>query len=523
MRGMNPILGIFIGGFAGGIALRSLVPTLGGESAFIFSTFLLFLSLLLFIFHMIGQSDLPLPAGRRPTYLFVVLVAVFIGAAGLGAAKIDLANLNQGDPYLEGVVGEEVILEGVVVDEADVRENNTRLMVRLEKVIISGEEGGTEVAVLSKALIVTEHYPEYFYGDEVRFEGRLLKPQNFRKSDDESGRSFDYISYLSKDEIFYQIYYPESDLLSSGGGNLIKRNLFSLKDLFLENVSRVIPDPHASLLGGVVLGAKRALGEDLLDDFRTTGIIHIVVLSGYNITVVAEAISRVTQFAPPLLRFALASLAIAGFAIMTGLGATIVRASIMAWLVLFAHTIGRASSITSLLFIAGFLMLLHNPKILIFDPSFQLSFLATLGLIYFSPLIERRITLIPKKYNLRGVFAATLATQIFVLPLLLYMMGEVSLVAVPVNLLILIFVPLTMLLGLLVAVSGLFGVALSLPFAYVAYLFLAYDLKVVELFAALPFASVTIPSFPVSWMLLVYLLYTFIIIKNFRVNTVDTI
>jgi len=253
-----------------------------------------------------------------------------------------------------------------------------------------------------------------------------------------------------------------------------------------------------------------------LDDFRRTGIIHIVVLSGYNITIVAYAIGRLAAFLPPVVGFGLSSLAILGFAMMTGLGATIVRASVMAFLVLFANTIGRGMAITSALILAGFLMLVHNPKILLFDPSFQLSFLATVGLIYFAPPIARRLSFVTEKYQVREVFSATIATQIFVLPLLLYMMGEVSIVALPVNLLILITVPVTMLLGLLVATTGFLSTALSLPFAYAAYFFLSYDLAVVDLFAKIPFASLSISTFPLWIMLIVYALYFLVIVRRSR-------
>jgi len=178
-------------------------------------------------------------------------------------------------------------------------------------------------------------------------------------------------------------------------------------------------------------------------------------------------------------------------------------------------------AITNALLVAGFLMLVHNPKILIFDPSFQLSFLATVGLIYFAPPIAERISFITERYQIREVFSATIATQIFVLPLLLYMMGEMSIVALPVNLLILITIPLTMLLGFLVATIGLVSTLLSLPFAYAAYFLLSYDLAVVDLFASIPFSSITVGSFPVWLMLGVYGLYLFVMVKNVHIPDED--
>lgn len=212
----------------------------------------------------------------------------------------------------------------------------------------------------------------------------------------------------------------------------------------MDSISSVVPEPHASLLGGLVFGAKRSLGTELLDKFRTAGVIHIVVLSGYNVTIVADAIMRALSFLPQTFSMMFGGAGIILFAIMTGGNATIVRASVMALLVVIARATGRVYEITVALIVAGFLMILHNPKILAFDASFQLSFLATLGLVYLAPLLERYFHFVPKKFQIREFALSTTATQLFVLPFLLYRIGEISLVALPANILILAFVPLTM-------------------------------------------------------------------------------
>ena len=260
-------------------------------------------------------------------------------------------------------------------------------------------------------------------------------------------------------------------------------------------------------MGGLVVGAKQSLGKELLDAFRMTGIIHIVVLSGFNITIVANFIMR---FFGMFLRKRGSGSLIAGgisivlFVIMVGASATAVRAGAMALIGLLALATGRTSAITHALILTGFLMVLHNPYILLFDPSFQLSFLATLGLIQISPRIEARIMRVPKFWGLRTIIAATLATQLFVLPLLLYNTGQFSVVGLLVNLLILPLIPITMLFGFLTGVAGFLSTILSMPFAFISYALLTYELKIVELFSSLPFASVTIPYFPAWLMVLLY-------------------
>lgn len=146
-----------------------------------------------------------------------------------------------------------------------------------------------------------------------------------------------------------------------------------------------------------MLGVKESLGEGLEEDFVDTGLVHIVVLSGYNVTIIAEAIIRTLSFVSVMAGIYIGGIAIAVFAIMTGAGATIIRASIMAILALIARATGRRYEITRALFIAGFLMILENPYILLYDISFQLSFLATVGLIYLSPVFENIFKFFPKE------------------------------------------------------------------------------------------------------------------------------
>jgi len=355
-------------------------------------------------------------------------------------------------------------------------------------------------------IITVNHYPQFSYGDEINITGILQKPKNFN-TDDDGGMEFDYVSYLAKDGIYYQMLNPTVTFISDGNGNFIKEKLFALKNSFIQQVRKLVPEPHSALLGGLVVGAKESLGKGLQEDFRKVGLIHIVVLSGYNLTIVADSIMKILVFLPSSFAMIFGALGIILFTLMTGASATIVRASIMALLVMLARLTGRTNQVTRTLFLAGFLMLLHNPKILVFDPSFQLSFMATLGLIILSPKIEKYFHFLPTKFQLRELAVATISTQIFVLPLILYMMGDFSIIAIVVNLLVLMFIPITMLFGFFTGVLAFLSTAVALPFAYISYFLLSYELKVVDIFSSLPFASIHIPYFPFWLMVFVYASY----------------
>lgn len=490
----HKLLYFVVGGFIGGVFIHSFFNV-----SIYFSVFIVLLA-----FTFMGLFFLK----RRLAYLFTALV--FLGGA-LGLLRFTLAELDKGDAYMDMRLGTDVTIEGVVIDEPDRRETSTKLTLEVAKV-----DGRM---VRERALITVDRYPAYVYGDEVVVRGELLKPKAFVGEDE---RIFDYASYLGKDGIYYLLFFPEVERVGVRQGHPVKQFLFDTKELFIRNIGRAIPEPESSLLGGLVVGAKQSLGERLLDDFRKTGIVHIVVLSGYNVTIVAEFIMRVLSFLPLVATWSLGIFSVALFAIMTGAGATIVRASIMAILVIIARATGRTYQMTHALILAAFFMILHNPKILVFDASFQLSFMATLGLIHLAPKLEHYFGWVPTKLQLREFATATIATQLFVLPLLLYKIGDLSIVALPVNLLVLPVVPLTMLVGFLTGVAGTVNMTLSLPFAYISDALLSYQLFVVGLFAQLPFASVYIESFPIGAVLGVYLLYGFVIYKLYQKEGLHT-
>lgn len=473
---------VAIAGFVAGIFVRSFVHI--GVS---FSTLFTLLGVVLFLLVVLrAHHSFAGLAPQNEQSRTVLLCAAFLFAAGLGMWRYELAEWNAAQGGLEHSVYRTVALEGVVADEPDVREGVTRLILRVDL--------PDEVA---KVLLTVPHEPAFRYGDRVSAEGKLERPRNF--TDEKTLREIDYVSHLAKDGIRYEMFRPRMTLLQHGEGNAVAETLFAFKEVFIEHINALIPQPHAALLGGLIVGAKQSLGKKLLDDFRTVGVIHIVVLSGYNITIIAFFIEWLLSRLKKNLRLVLAAAAMMLFATMVGGGATVIRATVMALLVLLARGTGRIYQVTRALLVAGVIMLLHNPKILVFDTSFQLSFLATVGLIYVSPFLEPKVRWITERWHIREIVVATIATQIFVLPFLLYKTGVLSIVSLPVNLLILSSVPATMLLGFLTGIAGFLGSAFAAPFAFLSYALLAYDLAVVDWFSKLPFAALSLPYFPL-WL-----------------------
>jgi competence protein ComEC len=275
----------------------------------------------------------------------------------------------------------------------------------------------------------------------------------------------------------------------------------------------VLGEPHSALAGGLVVGEKASLGNDLIDDFRKAGLIHIVVLSGYNITIIASSIRKILSFLPRNISIILGGIGIILFGILVGGGATVIRSCIMASIALFAEYIRRDYNVLRTLFIALALMLIQNPLILLYDPSFQLSFLATFGLIILSSPIEKRILFITEKMGIRSLIASTLATQIFVSPYILYMMGQISIVGIFVNIIVLPVIPITMLMVFISGFSGFIYYPLSQLFGWISHFLLSYELFMVRYFANLPFASINIAKFSIWIVIGFYVFYLSVFLK----------
>lgn len=403
---------------------------------------------------------------------FAVVIALAGFAAILGAIRFQ-ATYRQND--LAQFYGQQISGTAIVTEEPDVRSD--KVYLTLGHVEIDSQQ------LSSKILATVPLFPEYEYGQKLNFSGKLQEPKEFP--------DFNYKNYLSRFGIDAVTYYPKVSVEAGNFGNRTKSALLDLKRKFLANLNSMLPEPQASFMGGLLLGARRAIPQSLIDQFNATSTSHIIALSGYNISIIAIGIAGLLQWFGLRKRvsFWISTLAIVGFVIMAGASASVVRAGIMGLLVLLARNIGRLYAAANALVLTAVAMLAINPQILHFDVGFQLSFVAVLGLVYLIPLIEKYFRWAPNFLSLREILTATIAAQIFTLPLLLYYFGRLSVVAIPVNILVLIAIPITMLFGFLAGLAGFAGSILAWPFMAISWLMLTYIIKVVGLFAAIPFAA----------------------------------
>ena len=424
---------------------------------------------------------------------------VFLGLIifTLALVRFNLALPEKHENYLRFYNGDNYSFTAWVAAEPDVRIDGVRYIMASE------DEKG-------RAVVRYNLYPRLEYGDRVRLNCDLVEPEPIE--------DFRYDMYLAKFGVFSICYNPVINKIEGERGNGLMKAVLRVKTAFSDKVNRLWHEPYGSFMAGLLYGYRGGLGE-LQEDFNITGVSHIVAISGYNISIVAAILITffVHLWIPRKRAFWLVSVSIILFIIFAGASASVVRAGVMGFLVLLAKQLGRVNRINNALFLVVVLMASHNPFVLVWDAGFQLSYLATLGLIYFSPALQVGV----EKYlpwrgvaALRESFVSTLAAIIFTLPLTLYLFGRLSSVALLVNILILWLIPFLMAFGFAAVVLSFLFYPLGQGLAWLAWFGLKYITTVVEWFAGLPFAAFAFKT-PL-W--LVILLYTGLFVLVLRLE-----
>lgn len=310
-----------------------------------------------------------------------------------------------------------------------------------------------------KVFITTSRFPEYSYGQKLKIVGIVKK------------------RVLNDKQTILTISFPKIKVEEEN-----KNFGLALTSAFRQNVielfQQTLPKTSSSLLLGIVFGIKGGMPKDFKDNLQATGVLHVVAASGMNVTLVASFLSSILiLFLRRQVAIVITLLGIVFYAMVSGLEASIVRASIMGSLAFTAQLFGRQNLALLGLLIAGYIMLFVSPTTL-FDVGFQLSFAATLGLILISKIGGiRDIRVIGDDVN------TTVSAQIATLPILLTTFGTYSLWSIIVNAILLWTVPILMVLGGVAAIFGVVSPLLGKIPLYLTLPFLLYFEKVVSIFA----------------------------------------
>ncbi len=433
---------------------------------------------------------------KRRVCVAGILLAGFVS----GFLHFDLAWLRTLNNDLARLSGQTVVVSGIVVNDPVSNGNSLQLVF-----LPDGASG--------KILVLTRPYPQYQYGDRLKFTAKLETPQSF------SG--FDYQNYLTKDGIYSMVRYPELELISPDNGNPVYAGLLWFKHKLMNGIGQALPAPHNSLLVAILFGDQSGLSgcaakdteadpdcAKLKEKLNISGLRHLAAVSGTHITIMAGIIAPFLVWLGFWRQKALLAtlVFIWCFILMIGLPASAVRAGVMGSLIILAQIIGRPADYLRLVAIAAAFMVAQNPLILRFDIGFQLSFLAVLGMACFAKPIGFKLGKFVKKPEfLRQGLAVTLAAQIFTLPVLVYNFGYVSPYAPISNILVEPFVPFITIYGFILAIAAAFNFILGWLLFFPMWLALSYLLVVAGLFASLPGAAL---NFKVGffWLAVSYVL-----------------
>ena len=420
---------------------------------------------------------------RRPQ---LALLCALLAAASFGFVRASVAR-QTAHPLSHLVNSETHVVSGLV--QASVEEQ--RRSVRFSVATFSVD--GTQQA--EKLSVVAEVYPKVRAGDVVELRCRFTA--------EAAGRRPAAPVCL----------FPDVDIVRHepvGWAGILP----AARNSVAEKIDVAFPEPAAGFIHGLLLGGSAKLTERLREALTVTGTVHIVALSGFNITIIATFLLFLLRFIgmPRRLQVMVVGLTLTAFVIAVGGQASLIRAAIMGMLVVVAHALGREATVRNSIVLAAVVMVMVDPFILTDDVGFQLSFLATIGIVIFYPRLEVYASRIPKLFGVREALLLTIAAQLLVVPVVVLYFGRLSFIAPLVNAIVVPVIPFIMLFGALGAVGAFVAAPVGQLLGLPAWMAAQFVLWVIQTTARLPYASalvstaLIIPVIIVAFAICLYLL-----------------
>ena len=449
------------------------------------------------------------PARRlpRPSGLPLPPLALLV-ALGLGGARYVLHTPPLGPAAALTTWHEQgkVALQGWVCAPPDRRERVTLLTLCAEQI---EAPPGMLQRVQGRVLVTLLPFQTWEYGQRLTLYGTLRAP--------DEGEAFSYRAYLERRGITSQMTYPLVDARPGRQGSPVRAGLEALRQRAYVLVNRFYPQPEAALVAGILLGLDEDFPPDLEQAYQATGTAHIIAISGFNMTLLSGSLLALLGRVFPLeAASGLSLLGMGLYALLVGGDPSVLRAALMSGLALGGRLIGRASAGLNALAFSAALLCLFNPT-LPWEVSFQLSVMATLGLILYAEPFQATFTraLIHRwRSPLAGRLAGwvgeyllvTLAAQLTTLPVLLAHFRRLSLSLLIANPLILPAQPALMSVGGLSVLIGLVAPTLGQGLAGLAWPLAAYSNRLVLALGQSGWASLPVPPFEMGSVGLYYAL-----------------
>lgn len=443
---------------------------------------------------------------------------VALAALGLALGGARTAWAQPGVPTADQVAyhidSTPVTLTGRVLAEPDAKGDRTRLRVWVETLTTpEGAErrvsGWVQVTAqpLSPERLAVLNAGAWAYGDSVVITGTLQSPPRFA--------DFDYRAFLERQGVLAVVQPAEVVWLASGAGLGWARTALEVKQAARQRLATLFPEPHAALLQGVLLGDDNGIPPELAHSFRTTGITHILAISGFNIAVIAGLLlALVRRVLKPGPAAVVVALLLGAYAWLVGGSASVVRSTLTAVLGLTAERLGRRNDGFRGLAVASLAMAVWDPAV-VWDVGYQLSAGATVGLILYTEPFQKHGTaalarIMPAAWAERvagvvgeGIFGS-LAAQLTTLPLILFYFQNLSLASLPANAFILPAQPAVMVVGGASLLVSLIWQPAGQAVAWLAWPFTAYTIGLSNLFAQLPLALISVDMPGIAGLVVYY-------------------
>ncbi|MGH7203285.1 MAG: ComEC/Rec2 family competence protein [Candidatus Levyibacteriota bacterium] len=314
--------------------------------------------------------------------------------------------------------------------------------------------------------VTASAFPRYHYGQVIKIQGKL------------KAKTFD------DGQTIFLLYHPKI-IFQQDAENPLANAAKDIRNRTETIYDAALPPTSAHLLMGIVFGAKEQFSDEFWQDLQATGVLHVIAASGMNVTFVAAALLfTLGLFLQRRVALVLGSLGIIFYVFLVGFQPSILRASIMGLLAFGAGLLGKQNFAAVAVFVSGYCLLLYQPSYL-FDVGFQLSFLATLGIIFMKPLLDGWFGKVGKLAEFGGeTVSTTLAAELGTIPILFGTFGQLGLLSLLVNALLLWTVPILMIIGSVAAFVGLVFPLLGQLLVYSALPFLLFFELIVSYFGA---------------------------------------
>lgn len=383
---------------------------------------------------------------------------------------------------------------GRVIVEPDKRSDHTKLVVEAKEIDIDN----LWQSVSGRVLVKVSLYPEYQYGDILEIACKLLTPTTIE--------DFAYDDYLARYDIYSLCYSPRIEKIGQPEKFSLTALILKFKDSLQAIFQENLLEPEAGLLSALLLARRRSLPTALVEDFARVGVSHLVAISGMHMAIISLLIVRLLAIfsLPKKISYPLAGLLLGGYLTMLAWPASAVRAGLMGGVVLVADYYGRINKSQLAVLLTAVAMLLVNPKLLLFDVGWQLSFLAVLSLVLFNEPVGKLFSHWPALGGVTEILKTTLAVQILTCPWMVYKFSQLSLVAPLANVLLLPTLPLILVLGIIFLILSALWPPAAILVGWVVWYLLHQMISLVETLSAWPLAAIEINGLDFCWVIIIY-------------------